>query len=502
MTRFHETTTAIRRTLHSMYSRVTLSGVTLSFFLLSLAFFAVQLLIQAILWNSDATAFSRLDGIMQHADVPSAPLRWLTSEGDNYDLKMCSRAPNAVKNASEVCATIFNTMYPAKPDWAAPSAFRITNASKSLSVHLEHENTTIQLTEQCAYTLLYPTQRLRNSVDEELALIFAQVWLLAISSSAVFFQSVPHLLALFAMRVLSTGWSAYTIWRTMDLRIRVDRLIMGANTPCHSDFDIFPTYFSNRIAFQIPDLVLSVCALLYTAVLGWLLLRTFNAGVFNCVGPPARIVRLYRYMLTVHVSGQLLIYLTISSLSLALRGVISHKSKHLPMYLTLYIFIVLVTLAMVPLGYCATRFERRRSMAIFLVVTLGYIVGFLAVFAYPDFVFSWLQWPFYACLTGINAAALIVCAIFAVICRVHFREGLSHYLHVERVLSNDSFATDDFFNRDTVQDIHFVRTSYGENQTVNVRSKQDVDWDAIDQVRPAIFNIELSSYSSSSSSHK
>ena len=103
-----------------------------------------------------------------------------------------------------------------------------------------------------------------------MALIFSQLWLLGISASAVrtlrlpctavglttpliqvFSQSVPHLLAVFAMRLLSTGWSAYTIWRTTDLRDRLWHIIIAPNTPCHTDFDFLSGYFKSRLALQV-----------------------------------------------------------------------------------------------------------------------------------------------------------------------------------------------------------------------------------------------------------
>lgn len=103
-------------------------------------------------------------------------------------------------------------------------------------------------------------------MNEELALIFSQFWLLGISATAVnsspchrqgfahvlwqiISQSVSHILAVFFMRVLSTGWSAYTVWRTEDLRIRLNRLVVNADTPCHTD--LFPDYFSTRLSFQV-----------------------------------------------------------------------------------------------------------------------------------------------------------------------------------------------------------------------------------------------------------
>jgi hypothetical protein len=53
------------------------------------------------------------------------------------------------------------------------------------------------------------------------------------------------------MRVLATGWSAYTLWRTSDLKSIVNHLIVNQGTPCETGLNVFPKYFSTRLAFQV-----------------------------------------------------------------------------------------------------------------------------------------------------------------------------------------------------------------------------------------------------------
>ncbi len=53
-------------------------------------------------------------------------------------------------------------------------------------------------------------------------------------------------------RVMQTAWARYTIWRTTDVQFRYSALIVGDNTPCH--FDFMPSYFSTRLALQVPFL--------------------------------------------------------------------------------------------------------------------------------------------------------------------------------------------------------------------------------------------------------
>ncbi|KAI0799600.1 hypothetical protein BC629DRAFT_1497116 [Irpex lacteus] len=468
-----------RRLVKSAYARVTLSGVTLSFFLLSVSFCILQILFQGFLWNGDATATSTLDGILVNTDVPETLLRWLTTKGDDYHLRLCTEAPLGATNVSHICPTIFDSSSMAQDDWVAPRNIRKhgfhhnQSAPLLLQVSMQDGNSTVEITEQCMYTLLYPMQRMRNSASEELVLMFSQIWLLGISSSAVLNQSIPHLLAVFAMRMLATGWSAYTIWRTQDLKSRLWHIVMAPNTPCHTDFEFLPGYFRTRFALQIPDVTLNVVALLFTGVLGWRMIKSFSHNIFNCVGPPAKIVRLYGYMLTVFVCGQLLSFLTTTSISLALKEGITH-TRLLGVQIALFILAFMLTLIMIPLGYYATRKERRLPMAVFIIILIGFIALFLSLFSSGAFRFSWLQWPFFASVTGVNCAVLIVCAVFAILCRTHFGEGLSHYLHVEEVLSEQNFAADDFSTEDVTE-----------------HKKDEKDWDFVDRASPSSRTVKF-----------
>lgn len=66
-------------------------------------------------------------------------------------------------------------------------------------------------------------------------------------------------------------------------------------------------------------------------------------------------------------------------------------------------------------------------MIVFLVLMSSFVVGFSFMFTSSAFRFTWIQWPFFACVSGMACAQLLVCIAFAVLCRVHFGEGLSHY---------------------------------------------------------------------------
>lgn len=73
------------------------------------------------------------------------------------------------------------------------------------------------------------------------------------------------------------------------------------------------------------------------------------------------------------------------------------------------------------------RYEKKRWTVAFIAFLITFICGFGGMFVFSAFRFMWIQWPFFACVTGISVAQLLCCTAFTVLCRVHFGEGLSHY---------------------------------------------------------------------------
>lgn len=96
-------------------------------------------------------------------------------------------------------------------------------------------------------------------------------------------------LAGLTMRILSTGWSAYSIWRTIDIHERFQVLITYG--PCQ--VDLFPSYFRLRGAIQIADLALNVVALAASCYLVWHLVKAYATSMFKRVGAPDHVIKLY-----------------------------------------------------------------------------------------------------------------------------------------------------------------------------------------------------------------
>jgi hypothetical protein len=65
-----------------------------------------------------------------------------------------------------------------------------------------------------------------------------------------------HSLALVIARTIATGWSTYSLWRTLNLADRMEHLIEGPESPCQ--LDLLAPYFSRRFAFRVRFVTLSI----------------------------------------------------------------------------------------------------------------------------------------------------------------------------------------------------------------------------------------------------
>jgi hypothetical protein len=324
--------------LSTAFLRITLTRVTAVFFLFSLLHCFAQGILQAFLYTLDSQYDNLVTNILQTAHVPNGDLAWITNTREGYKLRLCYDIPLVVSPLP--CVTIFES---GQGDFPIPSGYRRTiddtrilprstigqiesiGATFDDSGEIDGVNITIGgggssffLNKQCTRVLLYADQALKNSKREDFALISVQFWLFAISFFAIMYDSVPHTLGGLYARVLVTGWSAYTIWRTLHIEDTFFHLITGPDSPCHAD--LFPTYFKSRTGLEIADLILNCTALFLSAYLSRRLLKTYKALSFKHLGAPPNILRIYKYFMGVLVCLQLSVFLLVTAMGLWVSG--------------------------------------------------------------------------------------------------------------------------------------------------------------------------------------
>lgn len=301
--------------------------------------------------------------------------------------------------------------------------------------------TTVLLDLTCTRMLVYPEQKFREFVREDVVLIVTQFWLAGLSFLAIMYESVPHLLSVLAARALMTNWSGISMWRAGLIQNFVQRLVTSDSPPCR--FDVFPMYFQRRDTHGILNLVLNIVGLLVAAYFSFKLYKIYNTQTFKSIGPPKEILRMYRFFLAFFVCLQLSVFFLVAATSLwidqLLKGAISSLTRQTAVYLALFIISTVILVPWTMMGWFSVRREMKKLMTGFFVVGF-FLIGFwLAMFASLVFRWTFLTWSFMASLMTEAFVAMTASCILGVICWRNFDKGLAHYLYVEDVLSKDDF---------------------------------------------------------------
>lgn len=495
----------IKRAVKTPYRRITLTRYTTLFFISSIILCLSQGVIQSFLFGTDLSAEQMVARILSEAQVPMTKLAYHTRQNGQEVVKLCSAIPGTVPN--DPCVTVYDgTTTPTSANWSAPPGYRRDNDSDAsrplhtVMMPVLDDSGTVILSEQCTRVMLYPDVVLKNSKREEIVLLASHFWLFGISFYALLFDSSPHIFAVLCMRVLEAGWSAYTIWRTMDIHLRFMHLISDDDSPCHAN--LLPTYLTTRLALQIMDLVLNLAALICITLLSWRLVKAFNAQTFKRIGPPEHILRMHRPYYAISVCLYVSIFLTVTVLSLwsdqLMNTAISVISQHTTLYKTLYFFTIATVVPWTYLGLQAVRRENRWFMSIFLALCLFYVTGWSLMFKAKEYQWTWLQWPFFACMTIASLMTLILAGVCGILCWLNFGKGLASYLEAEAQLAKSNFEPSVFSTESL--DPPEIGHSRGRSITANgvfITMRHDSNWNFDeadkDSKRPPIYVVELES---------
>jgi len=446
-------------TIKSVYFRITLTRFTIAFFLFSFIHCFAEGFIQAFIFSSDANASNVVTSIIHQAQVPRNDLGLLTRHDGSAILSVCNDIPNYFSD--KPCAVVFQTGY---PNLTLPSRPGLVGNTSNIFLDLAdptlvpggvlvplQDGSDITMNQMCTLVLTYPHQVLMNAQREDIVLVMTQFWIFSVSFFAIVYDSIPHLVAALCFRVLATAWSMYIIWRTGDILDRFNILLSSPDSPCGVAVDtLFPGYFETRRALQIPDLSLNVIALCLGIYLSRKLVKVYAANMFNRVGAPKEIIRIYKYFLAVFVSFQLSALLLISAVCLWLDQLVDPNNAISGMHSrkTLYVALSITTLSLlipwITMGWYSVRREWKKLMFLFLVIAAAIFVCWLLMLKSWIFVWTFVQWPFFACSIIAASLSLLATVVFGVISWLHFGKGLAHYLYVDDLLAKAGFEPELF----------------------------------------------------------
>ncbi|KIJ68694.1 hypothetical protein HYDPIDRAFT_24949 [Hydnomerulius pinastri MD-312] len=319
------------------------------------------------------------------------------------------------------------------------SAVEVNGTVQVVVNGLGWDNETAVLDRQCLWALDWPVQILRNTKREDLTFIAFQIWVLGMSIVALLNESVPHTIASLLTHMVATGWAGFQVFNTAQFRSDFARLT--TNGACHP-INLLPSYWQSRAAAEIPSLVLNAVALLVSAFLSWRLAKLFGWQTFKRVGASLTISRIYKIVLTLSIVIQLSLFFIVASIALWLdqlwNGAIGHLATS-PVYKPLLIITLTLLFPWLALGWFSVRRERKVPMLIFLIMCLGYLGGWGAMFDSTTFRWTYMTWTFFGVMTSASVFLTLLSFILGIICRINFGKGLPRFLNAQEPLPGDDF---------------------------------------------------------------
>lgn len=302
-----------------------------------------------------------------------------------------------------------------------------------------YKDTEVLLSTTCLDALNWPVQELDNTKREDIAFISFQFWVLGMSIVAILNESIPHIIASLLTHLSATAWGGFQLAQTnafhKDFGTVLTRGACGVN--------LLPTYWKSRANVEIPSLILNCVALIASVVLSWRLIKTFGWQTFKRVGASRTINRVYKLVLTLSVAIQLSLFFVVVSVALWLDQICNGAIGRLATAHKVYESLLIIVLLMLPVwlltGWFAVRRESKIPMTIFLVLCVGYIAGWGAMFDSTTFRWTLSQWSFFAAMMVAGFILVMICFTVGVFCRLNFGRGLPHHLNAEEPLPGDDF---------------------------------------------------------------
>lgn len=468
----------------SVYLKITLNWVTIAFFVFSFLHCFTQGTIQSFLFSADDSYGALTSEIVAYANISSTVFPQYTGRHGKYSLELCDQVP-VVGGEPDPCDPFFTVGQPGPvevpprflPSGSSADKRDVSSSSGSLGqtnvasslwiindryIHIESQpafngttdvvitstdgTMSITLEPKCTYTLLYPQAKLSQARREELSLIGSQFWFFGLAVFALVFESIPHILALVIARLLATGWSTYALWRTVNIHTRMQQLIEGPDSPCQ--LQMLGPYFTKRFSLQVADLVLHWDALFLSTYLSWRLYKMYRTHTFRRVGPPKDVLRMYGYFLAVLVSIQLSVFILVNAMALwvdqLLHGHIKKLSSHTVVYNGTFISTTVLLIPWLMMGWFSVRREMRKLAWAFLAVAFFFIFAWSMMFYSRVYRFTFVDWPFFGCMTMSSFAALLSSTVFAFICLRNYDKGLAEWIYLEQTFAKDDFEPDIF----------------------------------------------------------
>lgn len=439
--------TSFRAAMIKRYTRVTMSYITLCFFLLELATCIVQSTLGGLLLSHGMKNRSLVTSIIDVAGVQ----RGFASAHDHV-LEICYGIPGLRGTACEVVyngSMIANQVSPDNSTAVSSRGVSITpyvngtGAVQGVIVsNLTSSSSPTPLSIECVKSLTWLETFLRNTKSEDVIYIVFQCWLFSVSLATLIIESIPHSTVVLASHVVNTAWSLLRLFTDRGAKkIYRNMIVDGA---CHG-VDLLGDWSDDNIHYAIIGINCGV--LLCMTFLVYKLIKAYGKAVFSSVGSSPAVSRVLRLMHWFTVFLQFASFYTVASAAAWFdkrRTDIMAPYSHSILQDVAFIATTVLLLPWFSTGIHCVRFEHRILFLFFASFSLAMLAISGLMFSSALYRYELTVWRFFGALTVMADFLLLVTCVLAVVCRVHFGLGLKQFLGVQIELQKAGFAQDRF----------------------------------------------------------
>ncbi|KAJ7468593.1 hypothetical protein FB451DRAFT_1400957 [Mycena latifolia] len=295
--------------------------------------------------------------------------------------------------------------------------------------------------QQCAISLMWLADVLTDAHREDLVVLAYQIWLFSLSIVTLLNESLPHLFAGLAARVLATAWAGFRVRGNNNLFETYTHVI---NAGACGGFDPMGNWWYENGAHEIAALVSNALNLVMIAALSYKLYKVYASQTFSRVGASTEIHRVYKLVLLLSVFLQLAGFFTLAQTALWIGkisfGAIRQLADHFPIYVAALALTAVLEIPWLVLGWISVRREAKTLFLLFSIISLFLFGMATLMFFSPLYRFVLTEWSFFATVSITAYILLVATSVLAIICRLQFGKGLAHFLHVTEVLEEGDFT--------------------------------------------------------------
>ncbi|KAJ7160792.1 hypothetical protein C8R46DRAFT_1223134 [Mycena filopes] len=419
----HHKTSLVSR-VKLINARITLTRYTTLYFFTALVGCITLCALQS------ATYFSNTEGSHAVAHFVSLANINTTTAGMSFlqdgNVVLCHNIPGE-KGAN--CSTLVNTLH---------SHMHVRDLPLSFSLDERDAASDLQ---QCALSLMWLGDVLDDARREDLVILTFQIWLFTLSVMTLLNESLPHLFAGFAARLLATAWGGFRVQGNINLFNTYSHVITDGK--CNG-FNPMGYWWSQSAPNEVAVLISNAINLVLIGALSYKLFQVYVSQTFSRVGASAEVNQIYKLVLLLSASLQLAGFFTLAQTGMWIAkisfGAIRQLAEHFPIYLGVLIATAVLEVPWLVLGWISVRRESKALFILFAGISMILFLMATAMFISPLDRFVIKEWSFYATMTVTSYILLVATSVLAVVCRLQFGKGLAHFLQVSAALDDGDFT--------------------------------------------------------------